>query len=222
VRTIDVAPGVLGVRRFRNPSLAVELRPSPLRSSRVPFRLRWVGDTSAFLDAAGSGQFDLKFESAALTAGTAVRLAAGRFRIGRAPDDVFEPRLALLSAEVTPVSGPQDRVELTIQFATIGASLSTPPHIEVAIGDQFDAQVPASAFEAQRHGRFVAQRPGAGVERAEFDAARGTLRITARGIEFGTYPQGDPVQVDLELRFGADDVRYQRLRLGWRGSRLAY
>ena len=222
VRTIDLAAGARGVLRFRNPSLAVELRPSKQRSSRVPFRLSWTGDTSSFLDADGTGQFDLKFESATLAAGTAVRLEGGRFRIGRAPDDVFEPRIALLSAHVSPAPGPEDRVELTVQFATIGASLQTPPDVSVAIGDQFAAEVPASAFEAQRRGRFVARNPADGVDRAEFDAARGTLRVWARGIEFGTFPAADPVQVDLSLRFGADDVRFQRLRLGWRGSRLVY
>jgi hypothetical protein len=222
VRTVDLAGGSRGRLRFRNPSLAVELKPSAQRSSRVPFRLQWTGDTSAFLDAEGTGQFDLKFESAALDAETALRLDGGRFHIGEAPDDLFEPRLALLSAQVTPLAGPQDRVALTVQFATIGASLETPPDVAVSIGDQFSAQVPASAFAPARRGRFIARSPVEGVDRVEFDPVHGRLRIWAEGIEFGTFPADDPVQVDLALSFGDDDVRYQRLRLGRRGSRLVY
>ena len=169
----------------------------------------------------GNGDLRIAFENAEVDGDGVVRLEKGRYKLGKKRGALVSPNLFLFRAKAKLANGAEDGLQLLAGLATAGPTPATAPDLDLAFGDSYGVDVVGSAFDGPVRERFVARAPVPGAKVVILDYLRETLAFKASGVELGGMGAGTSSPATVRIGLG-NDVRTVRVRLGRRGSKLAY
>jgi beta-propeller repeat-containing protein len=201
---------------FSGQGLTFVVTKNPFGSSRAKFKLKRTGDLAGI--APQNGDLELRFHNAVVDGRAEVRLAAGKFQLGRVRGALVAPNLFVVRAAATLKGAGKDGVSLIVGLATDGVTPAAAPDLHVRFG-ALDATIPHDQF--QPHGDlFVFKGDVGGVTGVKLDYARETISIKARNATLGTFGQGANV-VEIAVALGSD-TRTVRVRASRKGSVMKY
>jgi hypothetical protein len=190
---------------------------NPFGSSRAKFRLQYTGDLGT--DVPTDGTVELRFHNDAVDGKCQVLLARGGYRLGRARGALSQPNLFVVRAHASVPGGGKDSFAVIVGLATSGSAPAGAQDVLVEFGLGISSTIPAGSF-TRKGDAFVFKGDIGGVTSVTLDYARETIAIQGKGLDLGTFAQGQsPLRIVVGL--GAEN-RGVAVRIARNGNLIKY
>jgi YVTN family beta-propeller protein len=221
LRTFTLVPNAAGTSfRFRDENVSMQVRPNLRGSSRGLFRLKLSRTTLAGL-IDPDADLDLHFQAVGLEdASGVVRLTDGVYRLGRVRGTLVSPPFFPAKARILTSDERPDVLSLSGGFATEGAVPAALGDVQIAVGPEFEVNIPGAEFVRSGDRFAFTQAAEESAVAVTIDFAREVIRLRARGIEVGALGEGT-TDIIVNAGAGGGAVRVQ-VRLGGEAPKQFY
>ncbi len=219
-RTVTMAHVKPGTWQFKDATTKLVVKPKLKGSSRGSWTLAVSRATLSGV-VPTDGDVDLSFAASGFTTATArAHVAAGAFKLGKVRGSLATPPFFPSSAKISLSSTKPDSVSLKAGFAADGATPAALGTVTIAVGPVLSLTVAGASFVKKGDVFKYATKFLGGKASLTIDFGKGTVALTATGVELGALA-GPTTDVVFDPGLGTGATRVT-LRLASSGTKRTY
>ncbi len=179
--------------------LTFTIVPAPTGSSKATFTLKRTGDLSGLLPV--DGDVSLHFTNAAVDSKGDVKVAKGKYVLGKVRGALVAPNLYVASAKATVKGGGKDALTLVVGLATNGQTPASASDLTVKFGGTLSRTIPAAKF-AKTGDKFTFKGDASvpGITSVVLDYMKETITLKGKSLDLGAFSDGaNAVEIDVSL-----------------------